>query len=119
MKAEADGESAASYELINQVRRRAFGQDPGTPDPAIDIDASTPGSFLEKVMLERRREFVFENQRWLDLKRLPPSEALVIINNHLTAEYTGIPAVNANRLIYPIPQQEIDISGGVVEQNPD
>ncbi|MCG8320802.1 MAG: RagB/SusD family nutrient uptake outer membrane protein [Cytophagales bacterium] len=119
MKAEADGESAASYELINQVRRRAFGQDPGTPDPAIDIDASTPGSFLEKVMLERRREFVFENQRWLDLKRLPPSEALVIINNHLIAEYTGVPAVNANRLIYPIPQQEIDISGGVVEQNPD
>jgi starch-binding outer membrane protein, SusD/RagB family len=26
MKAEADGESAASYELINQVRRRAFGK---------------------------------------------------------------------------------------------
>ena len=118
MKAEADGESDASYELINQVRRRAFGQDPGIPDPTIDIDATTPGTYLEKVMLERRREFVFESQRWLDLKRLPASEALTIINNHLSAEYTGVPIVVANRLIYPVPQQEIDISGGVVEQNP-
>ncbi|MDN5213050.1 RagB/SusD family nutrient uptake outer membrane protein [Fulvivirgaceae bacterium BMA12] len=118
MKAEADGESDASYELINQVRRRAFGQDPGAPDPTIDIDAAMPGTFLEKVMLERRREFVFENQRWLDLKRLPDSDVLTIINNHLSAEYTGVPSVVANRLIYPIPQQEIDISGGVVQQNP-
>lgn len=114
MKAEADGESAASYELINQVRRRAFGQDPSTPDAAIDIDGATSGTFLEKVMLERRREFVFENQRWLDLKRLPDADALAIINSHLSAEYSGVPVVSASRLTYPIPQQEVDISGGVV-----
>ncbi|MCG8308070.1 MAG: RagB/SusD family nutrient uptake outer membrane protein [Cytophagales bacterium] len=118
MKAEADGESAASYELINQVRRRAFGQDPSTPDPGIDIDASTPGTFIEKVMLERRRELVFESQRWLDLRRLPESEALNIINSHMSDEYTDVPTVDAKRLIYPIPQQEIDVSGGIVEQNP-
>ncbi len=114
LKAEADGESAASYELINQVRRRAFGQDSSTPDAAIDIDGGTPGTFLEKVMLERRREFVFENQRWLDLKRLPDTDALAIINSHLSAEYSGVPVVSASRLTYPIPQQEVDVSGGVV-----
>jgi hypothetical protein len=118
MKAEADGESAASYELINQVRRRAFGQDPEVADAAIDINASTPGTFIEKLMLERRREFVFENQRWMDLKRSPEAEALAIINANMEAEYTGIPVVDAHSFIYPVPQQEIDVSKDVVDQNP-
>jgi hypothetical protein len=119
MKAEADGESTASYELINQVRRRAFGQAPNTPDPAIDINASTPGTFLEKVMLERRRELVFEGHRYFDLKRLPAAVALSIINSHLSAEYTGVPTVREHQLIYPIPQTEIDVSNNVITQNPD
>lgn len=118
MKAEADGENAASYELINQVRRRAFGGDPSVADPAVDIDAATPGTFLEKVILERRRELVFENQRWLDITRLPDSEALSIINNHLASEYPEVPTVADFRLIYAIPQTEIDVSNGVVTQNP-
>ena len=118
MKAEADGESAASYELINQVRRRAFGQDPGTADSAIDISSASPGTFLDKVMLERRRELAFENHRWSDLKRLSSSETLSIINAQMAAEYTGIPNVSAYQLIYPIPQGEIDVSNGVVTQNP-
>jgi len=118
MKAEADGESASSYELINQVRRRAFGQDPDTPNPAIDIDASSPGTFIEKIMLERRRELVFEGQRYFDLKRLPSADALTIINNHLSAEYTGVPTVQEYQLVYPIPQGEIDVSNGVITQNP-
>ena len=112
MKAEADGENAASYELINQVRRRAFGQDSGTLDSAIDISAASPGTFSEKLMLERRREFVFEGHRWMDLIRLPDSEALSIINAHLTSEYGDAPTMDAHSLIYPIPQSEIDISDG-------
>jgi hypothetical protein len=118
MKAEADGENAASYELINQVRRRAFGGNPSVADSAADIDAASPGTFLEKVMLERRRELVFENQRWLDITRLPDSEALSIINNHLALEYPEVPMVDAYRLIYAIPQTEIDVSNNVVTQNP-
>jgi starch-binding outer membrane protein, SusD/RagB family len=118
MKAEADGESAASYELINQVRRRAFGKNPSLPDANIDIDQTDTGTFLEKVMLERRRELVFEGHRLFDLKRLPSSEALNILNDHLSSEYVGVPTVQEYRLIYPIPQTEIDVSNGVVTQNP-
>jgi len=118
MKAEADGESSASYELINQVRRRAFGKNPNTADPAIDFSASTPGTFLEKVMLERRRELVFEGHRFFDLKRLPVSDALRIINNHIQKEYPKAPLAGAHRLVYPIPQVEIDVSNGLVTQNP-
>ncbi len=100
------------------MRRRAFGKDPAVADAAIDINASTPGTFMEKLMLERRREFVFENQRWLDLKRLPEAEALAIINANMETEYTGVPAVDAHSFIYPVPQQEVDVSKGVVDQNP-
>ncbi len=120
MKAEADGESAASYELINQVRRRAFGQDPSVPDPEIDIDQTTPGTFFEKVQLERRREFAFENQRWIDLLRYPESEVIAIMNAHLAAEREDGPyVIDAHNLLYPIPQFEIETSKGLVTQNPD
>jgi hypothetical protein len=118
MKAEADGESTASYELINTVRRRAFGQDINTADATVDINASTAGTFLEKVMLERRRELVFEGHRYFDLKRLPNADALSIINNHLSMEYIGVPSVQEYQLVYPIPQVEIDVSNGVITQNP-
>lgn len=119
MKAEADGESAASYELINQVRRRAFGQDPTIPNPTIDIDASTPGTFFQKVQLERRREFAFENQRWIDLLRYPESDLIALINAHLAAERSDGPyVIDAHNLLYPIPQFEIETSKGLVTQNP-
>jgi starch-binding outer membrane protein, SusD/RagB family len=119
LKAEADGESAGSYELINQVRRRAFGQDPLVPDPAIDIDATTPGTFFEKVQLERRREFAFENQRWIDLLRHPESDVIAIMNDHLAAEREDGPwVIDAHNLLYPIPQFEIESSDDLVTQNP-
>lgn len=124
MKAEADGESTASYELINQVRRRGFGQDPMTPDATIDIDASTPGTFFEKLQLERRREFAFEEQRWIDLLRFPESETISIINNYLATEYADydnydlVTPVDSHNLVYPIPALEVTISNKVVTQNP-
>jgi starch-binding outer membrane protein, SusD/RagB family len=69
-------------------------------------------------MLERRRELIFEGHRLFDLKRLPSSETLNILNNHLASEYVGVPTVQEYQLIYPIPQTEIDVSNGVVTQNP-
>lgn len=58
--AEALGEGTPAYNLINEVRNRA-----GLPN----IDASTPGTFAEKLLNERRLEFAFENKRWADLLR--------------------------------------------------
>jgi len=120
MKAEADGESSASYELINQVRRRGFGQNPTVADPAIDINASTTGTFFEKVQLERRREFAFEEQRWIDLQRFSESETVDIMNNNLSTEYPtdNVPPIDEHNLVYPIPALEIEVSNNVVTQNP-
>ena len=117
MLAEAIGENAESYGYINQVRSRA-----GLPI----IDASSPGTFIEKVMNERRWEFAFELHRWIDLLRLPQDEVINIMTAQLTAQQqdkfglvfdTSLIRVERN-LLYPLPQTEIDVSEGVVEQNP-
>ena len=60
MLAEAVGEGDEGYSLINQVRTRA-GLGP--------IDASSPGSYDDKLLQERRVELAFENHRWADLLR--------------------------------------------------
>lgn len=118
--AEALGEGAESYSLINQVRSRA-----GLPA----IDANTPGAFMEKLMKERRLEFAFEMHRWFDLLRLPEAQTIAIMNAQLGAQQSTFQRISnyggptsftltPERLLYPIPQLEIDISGGVVTQNP-
>jgi len=101
MLSEALGESAESYTLINLIRARA-----GLPG----ISATTPGTFAEKLLKERRLEFAFENQRWQDLLRFGVAKSTM-------AKQLGIPESSV-RLLYPIPQQEIDVSNGKIVQNP-
>jgi hypothetical protein len=102
MLAEAIGDSGEAYGLINQVRTRR-GLDP--------IDASTPGTFEEKLLHERRVEFAVENHRWQDLLRF--GKAKEVMSEHL-----GIPEEEVT-LLYPIPQDEISVARGGLTQNPE
>lgn len=102
MLAEALGESSEAYELINQVRARS-GLEP--------IDASTPGTFEDKLLHERRVEFAFENHRWQDLLRF--GKAKEVMSAHL-----GIPEAEIT-LLYPIPLDEISVARGGLTQNPE
>ncbi|MBO0951549.1 RagB/SusD family nutrient uptake outer membrane protein [Fibrella forsythiae] len=97
--AEAVNESAAQFSAdalaaVNQVRSRA-----GAP---VYTEAQLGGmqaTFREAIINERRLELALENDRWFDLVRTGKAvDALKV---------TGI-TVPANRLIYPIPQSEID-----------
>ena len=101
MLAEALGESAQSYTYINQVRARA-----GLPA----ISASTPGTFTQKLLDERRIEFALENQRWQDLLRFGVAKSTM-------AKQLAVPEADI-RLLYAIPQKEIDVSNGKLVQNP-
>lgn len=88
---QADGEA---LRLLNQVRSRS-----GAPvyTPA---QLATQAAFRDAVINERRLEFPLEGQRWFDLVRTGRAvDAL---------RATGI-TVPANRLVYPIPQSEIDV----------
>lgn len=59
---------------------------------------------LNDILLERRLELAHEGQRIDDIKRLQG-----------TAD--GLP-YNSDRLVFPIPQRDIDASNGVLLQNP-
>ncbi len=100
MLAEALGEGPEAYGLINQVRDRA-----GMPD----ISATTPGSFEDKLLHERRVELAFENHRWFDLRRFG-RESDVAANEA---------AVTSVKKLFPIPQREIDTAPEVMKQNPE
>lgn len=107
MLAEALGDTPEANALINQVRARA-----GLTTPV----ESLPGSFEEKLLLERRREFVGENKRWPDLKRFGVAQPVLAeqLNEDENLSYTA----DDIRLLYPIPQREIDSAPGELEQNP-
>ena len=72
---------------------------------------------------ERRVELAFENHRWNDLVRT--GQAVDVMNafgtllktqvNYLTPDTYN---VTVNKLLYPIPQPEIDLNPGVMTQNP-
>jgi len=127
MKAEADGFTPASVDLINSVRPRA-----GKPIyQATDI--TNVAQFERALNEERRIEFAFENQRWFDIVRfgttLTTLNAIQIMRDHFTDEYEAHYAdylpptptlaelhnnINQNKLLLPIPQREIDTNTQLV-----
>lgn len=100
MLAEAIGESPEAYDYIDEIRDRA-GLGP--------VDRS--GNFEEQLLEERRREFAFENKRWPDLKRF--GMAKEVMSDHLGVSESDV------TLLYPIPQQEINVAPDDMEQNPE
>ena len=103
MAAEALGEGAQAYSYINQIRTRAG---------LSDISASTPGSFEDKLLQERRVELAFENHRWYDLLRF--GTAVSTMNAQFAQQGFSI-TINENNLLFPIPQREVDLG---LTQNP-
>ncbi len=67
----------------------------------------------EDLLTERRVELAFENQRWFDLLRFGVAE------NVLSAHAVDRGYVFTSRaLLLPIPSSEINLSGGILTQNP-
>ncbi|WP_027077239.1 RagB/SusD family nutrient uptake outer membrane protein [Maribacter antarcticus] len=100
MLAEALGESPESYDLINEVRTRA-GLDA--------IDATTPGSFQDKLLKERQVELAFENHRWPDLKRFG------VVTDKLIESESDVINAGDIRNVFFIPQREIDINPNFIQ----
>jgi hypothetical protein len=103
MMAEASGQGTVAYDYINQVRTRAG---------LNSINASSPGSFEDQLLKERRVELAFENHRWYDLLRF--GKAVETMNNQFDKQGFNI-TIDTHNLIFPIPQREIDL--GLI-QNP-
>jgi len=115
MLAEAGGENATSYGYINQVRSRAG---------LTDISASTPGTYTEKILQERRAEFFGEGQRWYDLLRLMSPDDLVAYMNDFLLSQGGLSpggtfvALETYKLLHPLPNGVVEATEGIIAQNP-
>ncbi|MEM8525570.1 MAG: RagB/SusD family nutrient uptake outer membrane protein [Bacteroidota bacterium] len=97
----ADGAAIDSY---MEVRKRAGFTDDDRPTSLT----------REALLAERRVELAFENQRFYDLLRFGVADA--ILTDH--AAEMGYSSYNARQLLLPIPAREINLSGGVLTQNP-
>ena len=101
LKAEAlneTGDLAGAAALVNQIRTRV--SLPNTP-------ASDQASMRLAIEKERRLELAFEGLRWYDLKRT--GRAIAVINN--AKDENGVNLgyqLTENRLLWPIPQSELD-----------
>ncbi|MFD2943494.1 RagB/SusD family nutrient uptake outer membrane protein [Flavobacterium notoginsengisoli] len=108
---EQSGPTAESYELINQIRRRAFGKAITTPDATVDLTGLNQATFRAAIQEERKKEFVQEGQRWFDLVRWG---TLVTEVKKVTAKNS----VSERNNLYPIPQSERNINPNGLPQNP-
>ena len=98
--------SAAALTAINQVRRRAGGNNQ-TLYPDLQAGMTQP-AFDDAVIAERAWELAFENKRWFDLVR---KELVVKVNKDL------YPTVSTKNMLVPKPQKEVDLIKGLT-QNP-
>lgn len=118
-KAEAaleSGDNATAVAYINKVRQRArntvtvAGTLPavGTlPDRTASTDKATIKNWL---VSERRAELGFESHRFNDLKRWGIAKTFL---NSIGSNYQD------KNNVYPIPQTEVDRTGGSIAQNPE
>lgn len=70
---------------------------------------------LSLILKERRKELLFRNIRWMDIKRLNKEGKNIVLNRHLDGKvYTLHP--NSNEFALPLPKYIIDMTG--MRQNP-
>jgi starch-binding outer membrane protein, SusD/RagB family len=104
------GPTAAAYDAINQVRRRAYNLPSNTPDATVDLKNLSLQAFTDAVIEERGYEFVMECHRIYDLLR----------TGTFKTKIQSIGKAAPRGSIYPIPQSELDANTriGINGQNP-
>ncbi len=108
-----EAKSAEAILYLNQVRARAG---------LAATTSTTQTALRDAIAKERRVELAFENHRWLDLVRT--GQAIPVLTafgakQKQTRSYLSASTYNVtqNRLIFPIPQNELLING-LLTQNP-
>ncbi len=99
--ARINGLGQESIDLLNIVRERSV----PTAIPLLLSDFATADALISRILLERRVELMFESHERYDLIRTERKNKL------------RNPDLPDNRLVMPIPQSEVDLSGGIIKQN--
>lgn len=109
------GDSEGSMSVLNKLVINRW--DPNASIPAAayqNIIANDPEDALAKVLLERRKELAWRGIRWFDLKRLNKEGANITLTRVLNGITYNLPP-NDNRYVFPIPNDEINLSR--IQQN--
>jgi hypothetical protein len=105
----ADGTpNAEAYDAINSIRTRAG---------LSGLKELSGEEFLQAVLDERKWELCYEGHRWFDLVRYGKLIEAVQACKEGNPEAANNITENKHEL-FPIPQREIQISGGDLKQNP-
>jgi len=108
---EVVGPDASVYQAVNQVRARV--KMPPLPPGLSQSD------MRERIRHERRIEFAFESQRWLDLKRWNIADSAI---NAIGTDQSPVKYIfQPNNYLWPFPQSEVDYytaHGRDLGQNP-
>ena len=108
MAAEAmneNGKSAQALPYLNQVRQRAR---QGNPNILPDITVTNQSVLRDLIINERRVELALEGHRFWDLVRTGRAADVLGPRGFISGKHE----------LLPIPQSEIDLSQGTLEQNP-
>ncbi|TWF41469.1 SusD-like starch-binding protein associating with outer membrane [Chitinophaga polysaccharea] len=100
--AHTQGINGTSINLLNQVYARAYTKN-GVPHVYTAADFGTPTDLITRILQERKWELAFEGFARFDA-----------IRNDMAPN----PQLPANRYALPVPQHEIDITQGLIKQNP-
>ncbi|MGJ1501362.1 RagB/SusD family nutrient uptake outer membrane protein [Sphingobacterium multivorum] len=82
----------------------------------IEQTAATKGDAVKKVLLERRKELLWRNLRWTDLRRLNQEPDFAITLRRVIAGQTITLPPNDKKYVLPIPETIIAQTG--MQQNP-
>lgn len=107
MAAEAlaeNGKLPLARTQLNRVRERARG---GNPAILPDITENDQQALLDLIMLERRYELAMEGHRYWDLVRTGRAVQVLGARGYQPGKHE----------LFPIPQSEIDLTEGRLEQN--
>jgi starch-binding outer membrane protein, SusD/RagB family len=114
--ARGNGSDAAAMQAIDLVRERAAGPGDNTGNfrTAANLMADQNWTLLEVIWYERRAELAGEGDRWFDLIRSGrANENLWEANDLRRANF------NPSAVFLPIPQREVDLTGGGLTPYPD
>lgn len=104
-----------SMDKLNQLLITRW--NPNATVPAIpyqNITAMNSEEALDKVLLERRKELIWRCLRWTDLKRLNLEGRNITLVRNLSGNIFTLEP-NSPRYVFPIPDDEIVLSG--IQQN--
>ena len=99
------GNATQALEYLNRIRTRARGEN---VDALPNYNTKDKDELRRLIWAERRSELAFETLRYFDLKR----------QGRMSEVLGPLGFITGKHELLPIPQQEIDLSEGIMQQNP-